>query len=96
MEKRHSNKIKEPVAFGDRSMGGFYELRDYVDYHDTPSPFDGGLTEAQRKRDPNAPDACVWSMEWKNPWPLDKIEDITFVGAGTEATVALFGVTTVR
>ena len=38
-----------PVAFGDRSMGGFYELRDYMDYADAPSPFDGPLTEAQQR-----------------------------------------------
>lgn len=37
------------VAFGDRSMGGFYELRDYMDYADAPSPFDRPLTEAQQR-----------------------------------------------
>ena len=45
----HLPRGMPPVAFGDRSMGGFYELRDYVDYHETPSPFDGGLTEAQQR-----------------------------------------------
>ncbi|MFO0923231.1 MAG: sulfatase [Pirellulales bacterium] len=37
------------VAFGDRSMGGFYELRDYMDYADAPSPFDRPLTESQQR-----------------------------------------------
>ncbi len=38
-----------PVAYGDRSLGGFYELRDYLDYADAPSPFDGPLTEEQQR-----------------------------------------------
>jgi len=39
-----------PVAFGDRSMGGMYELRDCMDFKDAPSPFEGSLTEAQQRR----------------------------------------------
>jgi arylsulfatase A-like enzyme len=38
-----------PMAYGDRSMGGFYELRDYLDYADAPSPFDRPLTEEQQR-----------------------------------------------
>ncbi len=38
-----------PVAYGDRSLGGFYELRGYLDYADAPSPFDRPLTEAQQR-----------------------------------------------
>jgi arylsulfatase A-like enzyme len=38
-----------PVAFGDVSLGGFYELRGYMDYADAPSPFDRPLTEAQQR-----------------------------------------------
>jgi len=37
------------VAFGDRSLGGFYELRDYLDYADAPSPFERSLTAAQQR-----------------------------------------------
>jgi iduronate 2-sulfatase len=37
------------VAFGDRSLGGFYELRGYLDHADAPSPFDRPLTEAQQR-----------------------------------------------
>ncbi len=37
------------VAFGDRSLGGLYELRDYMDYSDAPSPFERALTEAQQR-----------------------------------------------
>ncbi len=36
-------------SFGDRSMGGLYELRDYMDYSDAPSPFEGPLSEAQQR-----------------------------------------------
>lgn len=38
-----------PVAFGDRNLGGFYELRGYLDYADAPSPFERALTEAQQR-----------------------------------------------
>jgi arylsulfatase A-like enzyme len=37
------------VAFGDRSHGGLYELRDYMDYADAPSPFERSFTEAQQR-----------------------------------------------
>ncbi|HWA99132.1 MAG TPA: sulfatase [Pirellulales bacterium] len=37
------------VAFGDRSLGGFYELRDYLDYADAPSPLEQSLTESQQR-----------------------------------------------
>ncbi|MCB9920663.1 MAG: sulfatase [Planctomycetaceae bacterium] len=37
------------VAFGNRSRGGFYELCDYMDYADAPSPFDEALTEIQQR-----------------------------------------------
>lgn len=37
------------VAFGDRSLGGFYELRVYMDYADAPSPFLRPLDEAQQR-----------------------------------------------
>lgn len=37
------------VAFGDRSLGGFYELRGYLDYADAPSPLERPLTEAQQR-----------------------------------------------
>jgi arylsulfatase A-like enzyme len=38
-----------PVAFGDRSFGGFYELRGYMDYSDAPSPFEGQLSMEQQR-----------------------------------------------
>jgi iduronate 2-sulfatase len=38
-----------PVAFGERSMGGFYELRGYMNYADAPSPFERPLTEEQQR-----------------------------------------------
>ena len=55
-----------------------------------------GLTEQRRRKSPNAPDACAWTMVWKNPYPSVAVRDITFVAAGAEATVALLGITAVR
>lgn len=37
------------VAFGDRSMGGLYELRDYMNYRHVPSPLEGSLAEADQR-----------------------------------------------
>jgi iduronate 2-sulfatase len=37
------------VAFSQRSMGGFYELRGYMDYLNAPSPFDEALSESQQR-----------------------------------------------
>ncbi|MBL9117004.1 MAG: sulfatase-like hydrolase/transferase [Verrucomicrobiaceae bacterium] len=42
-------KEMPPVAFGDRNLGGFYELSGYMDYADAPSPFERPLTEAQQR-----------------------------------------------
>ena len=58
--------------------------------------FWAGFTQAGRKKDPNAPDVCAWTMEWKNPRPTVAIEDVTVVTAGTEATVACLGITVVE
>jgi len=61
-----------------------------------PSTYWMGLTAAQRRIDPNVPDACVWVMEWKNPFPAKTVQDVTFVSAGTEADVACLGMTAVE
>jgi iduronate 2-sulfatase len=45
----HLPKGMPPVAFGSQSMGGFYELRGYMDYAGAPSPFDTPLSEAQQR-----------------------------------------------
>jgi len=37
------------VAFGNSSLGGLYELRDYMDYFDAPSPFERSLAESQQR-----------------------------------------------
>lgn len=37
------------VSMGDRSMGGFYELRSYLDYREAPSPFEAPLSESQQR-----------------------------------------------
>jgi iduronate 2-sulfatase len=38
------------VAFGDKSMGGMYELRDCMDFREAPSPFVASLAEAEQRR----------------------------------------------
>lgn len=45
----HLPKGMPPVAFGDRNLGGFYELRGYLDYAEAPSPFERPLTEVQQR-----------------------------------------------
>ena len=37
------------VSFGEKSMGGLYELRDYMDFSGAPSPFEGSLSEAEQR-----------------------------------------------
>jgi len=41
-------------------------------------------------------DACAWTMEWKNPRPDQPVDAVTFSAVGTEATVALLGITAVE
>jgi len=60
------------------------------------SAFWVGLTAGQVSKDPNNPDACLWTMEWKNPQPGKEVKHVTVVSAGTEATVALLGLTAVE
>lgn len=48
-ENRFLPRGAPAVAFGDRSLGGFYELRGYMDYADAPSPFERPLTEMQQR-----------------------------------------------
>lgn len=38
-----------PIAFGNSSMGGFYELRGYMNYAKAPSPFVEQLSETQQR-----------------------------------------------
>ena len=38
-----------PVAFGDRNLGGFYELRGYMDFANAPTPFEQPLSESQQR-----------------------------------------------
>jgi arylsulfatase A-like enzyme len=37
------------LAFGERNQGGLYELRDYYDFADTPSLFEGSLSEDRQR-----------------------------------------------
>jgi len=47
------------VAFGGGSLGGFYELRDYMDYRDAASPFDRPLSEQRQRELKHGYYACV-------------------------------------
>ncbi|MEM6690179.1 MAG: sulfatase [Planctomycetota bacterium] len=42
-------KSMPEIAFGNRSLGGFYELRDYMDFANAPSPFKTSLAEEQQR-----------------------------------------------
>ena len=55
-----------------------------------------GFTKLGYKENPNNPNACVWSREWKNPYPSIAIENISIVTTGTEATVVCLGITAVE
>lgn len=44
----HPPRGAPPMAFG-KFQGGFYELRDYMDYADAPWPNESPLTEAQQR-----------------------------------------------
>ena len=61
-----------------------------------PSTYWMGLTSAGEQRDRNSPDACVWVMEWVNPFPEKTVQDVVFVSAGTEAVVVCLGITAVE
>lgn len=37
------------VSFGEKSMGGLYELRDYMDFSAVPSPFEASLSQAEQR-----------------------------------------------
>jgi len=53
------------------------------------------LPRGQAEAEPNAPDACVWGMAWKNPHADKRVTGLTVSATGTEATLALLGVTAV-
>ncbi|NOY80184.1 MAG: family 20 glycosylhydrolase [Kiritimatiellaeota bacterium] len=58
--------------------------------------FWAGFTQSGRKRDPNTPDACAWTLEWKNPRPSIPVRDIVFVSAETEAAAVCLGIAAVE
>jgi arylsulfatase A-like enzyme len=68
------------VAFGDRSMGGFYELRDYMDYLETPSPFDGSLTESQQRELKHGYYASVSFIDAQIGRLLDELDRLGLAG----------------
>ena len=55
-----------------------------------------GFTAEAKQRDPKTSDACLWTMEWKNPRPDTPVDHVTFAAADTEATIAILGVTAVE
>jgi iduronate 2-sulfatase len=47
---RYLPKGMPPVAFGDKSLGGMYELRSYMDYKIVPNPLVTSLPESEQRR----------------------------------------------
>ena len=47
---RYLPKGMPPVAFGDKSLGGMYELHSYMDYKTVPNPWAISLPESEQRR----------------------------------------------
>jgi iduronate 2-sulfatase len=77
-----------PVAFGDRSLGGFYELRDYMDYATAPSPFERPLTEAQQRELKHGYYAAVSFIDAQIGRLLDEVDRL---GLAKNTIVVLWG-----
>lgn len=76
------------VAFGDRSFGGFYELRGYMDYSDAPSPFERTLTEAQQRELKHGYYASVSFIDAQVGRLLDELDRL---GLSQNTIVVLWG-----
>ena len=76
------------VAFGDRSMGGMYELRDCEDFNGAPSPFEGSLTAAQQRRLKHGYYASVSFIDAQVGRLLDELKRL---GLEKETIVVLWG-----
>ncbi|MCB1228417.1 MAG: sulfatase, partial [Verrucomicrobiales bacterium] len=63
------------VAFG-QSQGGFYELRDYMDYADAPWPKDGPLSEAQQRELKHGYYAAVSYIDAQVGRLLEELDDL--------------------
>ena len=70
------------------AMGGFYELRDCVDFMDAPDPSEGTLTEAQRRRLKHGYYASVSFIDAQVGRLLDELERL---GLGDDTLVVLWG-----
>ena len=68
------------VAFGDRSMGGLYELRDYMDFRKTPSPFDGSLDLGRQRELKHGYYAAVSFIDAQIGRLLDELERLSLAG----------------
>jgi iduronate 2-sulfatase len=77
-----------PVAFGDRNLGGFYELRDYMDYADAPSPFERPITEAQQRELKHGYYASVSFVDAQIGRLLDELDRL---GLAKNTIVVLWG-----
>jgi iduronate 2-sulfatase len=76
------------VAFGDRSMGGMYELMDCMDFKDAPSPFEGSLSEARRRRLKHGYYASVSFIDAQIGRLLDELDRL---GLADDTIVVLWG-----
>ncbi len=76
------------MAFGDRSRGGFYELSDYMDYLDAPSPLERPLSEAQQRELKHGYYASVSFIDAQVGRLLDELDRL---GIGKNTIVVLWG-----
>ncbi len=64
------------IAYGDRSLGGFYELRGYVDYAEVPTPFESDLTEAQQRELKHAYYASVSFVDAQVGYLINALDEL--------------------
>ena len=76
------------VAFGGKSMGGMYELRDCMDFRNAPSPFQGSLTVAEQRRLRHGYYASVSFMDVQVGRVLDELDRL---GLRDNTIVILWG-----
>ena len=77
-----------PLAFGDRSHGGMYELMYHLDFKDAPGPFEGNLTEAQRRRLKHGYYAAVSFIDAQVGRILDELDRL---GLADDTIIVLWG-----
>ena len=75
------------IAFGVRPQGGFYELRDYMDYANAIWPMDGSLAESQQRELKHGYFAAVSFIDAQIGRVLTKLDEL---GLANETIVVLW------